>query len=345
VNAATGELECTPRDHCWTDEAGVEHCVPLFNSSCVETNRTNTSECECVCEPGYIPHPFPLDDLSTSNVGSTGQDGRRWLWFCIDVDECHDRPDVDDEVLVRMKLFVGNSPVDDEVLVRMKVFVGGLSWPSHNCDEHATCSNTVGSFTCECGEGFVGNGTHCIERCNCTLHGDELCASHSSEQCRGIPPNMCQHLHASSCEEEHLPDGSVRCVCTCPPGQHAETVPESTHLAANLAPGRVFCEDDCNCSRFHRCAGPEDVLECPPPPSSDLQECKPKYHCWDDASGYTTCRKLHPSNCSDTNSSHCNCTCPVPETRNPRPGTRDPRPETRNTKHETRNLTPAILKP
>ncbi|KAJ1464109.1 hypothetical protein T484DRAFT_3647787, partial [Baffinella frigidus] len=121
---------------------------------------------------------------------------------------------------------------------------------------------------------------------------------------------MCQHLHASSCEEEHLPDGAVRCVCTCPPGQHAETVPESTHLAANLAPGRVFCEDDCNCSRFHRCAGPEDVLECPPPPSSDLQECKPKYHCWDDASGYTTCRKLHPSNCSDTNSSHCNCTCP-----------------------------------
>jgi len=232
--------------------------------------------------------------------------------FCIDVDECHGFQHPPHPHLGAYHI----PEVDDEVLVQGKLFVGGLSWPSHNCDEHATCSNTVGSFSCTCQEGFIGNGTHCVERCNCTLQGHELCG-----QMEFLAPD----LHASSCEEELLPGGAVRCVCACPPGQHAETVPVSTDVAGNFVQGRVFCQDDCNCSKFHRCAGPEDVMECPPPPNTVVQECKPKYHCWYDASGYKICRKLHPSNCSDTNSTHCNCFCPVPETRNPKPETRNPK--------------------
>ena len=30
-----------------------------------------------------------------------------------------------------------------------------------NCDENAACTNTDGSFTCECNDGFSGNGTVC----------------------------------------------------------------------------------------------------------------------------------------------------------------------------------------
>ena len=30
-----------------------------------------------------------------------------------------------------------------------------------NCDENAACTDTDGSFTCECNEGFSGNGTVC----------------------------------------------------------------------------------------------------------------------------------------------------------------------------------------
>ena len=33
---------------------------------------------------------------------------------------------------------------------------------SDNCHVNATCSNTVGGFTCQCNEGFEGNGTHCV---------------------------------------------------------------------------------------------------------------------------------------------------------------------------------------
>ncbi|XP_065178731.1 uncharacterized protein LOC135809326 [Sycon ciliatum] len=32
---------------------------------------------------------------------------------------------------------------------------------AHNCDSSATCTNTVGSFTCACNAGFYGNGTSC----------------------------------------------------------------------------------------------------------------------------------------------------------------------------------------
>ena len=32
---------------------------------------------------------------------------------------------------------------------------------SHNCHQTATCMNNVGSFTCQCNTGFMGNGTIC----------------------------------------------------------------------------------------------------------------------------------------------------------------------------------------
>lgn len=30
-----------------------------------------------------------------------------------------------------------------------------------NCDVHAVCSNTIGSFQCTCALGYTGNGTYC----------------------------------------------------------------------------------------------------------------------------------------------------------------------------------------
>ena len=31
----------------------------------------------------------------------------------------------------------------------------------HNCDINAVCTDSVGSFECECNHGYSGNGTHC----------------------------------------------------------------------------------------------------------------------------------------------------------------------------------------
>ena len=33
---------------------------------------------------------------------------------------------------------------------------------THNCHVQATCTNTVGSFTCQCNVGYEGSGTLCV---------------------------------------------------------------------------------------------------------------------------------------------------------------------------------------
>ena len=33
------------------------------------------------------------------------------------------------------------------------------------CHENATCNNTIGSYLCECNDGYTGNGTYCTGTC------------------------------------------------------------------------------------------------------------------------------------------------------------------------------------
>jgi len=36
-----------------------------------------------------------------------------------------------------------------------------------NCALHASCVNTIGSFTCSCDAGFISNGTDCLDIDEC----------------------------------------------------------------------------------------------------------------------------------------------------------------------------------
>ena len=42
----------------------------------------------------------------------------------------------------------------------------------HNCNENANCTNTNGSFTCQCKEGYTGDGIEC-EGMICTVHAHQ----------------------------------------------------------------------------------------------------------------------------------------------------------------------------
>ena len=35
---------------------------------------------------------------------------------------------------------------------------------NHNCSANATCTNEMGSYTCDCKDGFSGDGYSCIGR-------------------------------------------------------------------------------------------------------------------------------------------------------------------------------------
>ncbi|KAJ1483297.1 hypothetical protein T484DRAFT_1896307, partial [Baffinella frigidus] len=272
TDLSTGVVECVPRRHCW-EHHGAEQCAPLFKSECVVTN---TSGCECVCPRGFVVHSFPPDVLSSSDVG-----GREWLWFCIDRDECQASHHLPDPLGLDVFHHGRN-------LLANKLFVGGLSWPSHDCHETATCRNTVGSFECGCDEGFIGNGTHCLEACNCTLQGD-LCAgprdvfecwgdAAGNQECRpryhcwldSAGNKICRKLHASNCTETN----ASRCNCTCPPGFEAVPLPAPAPgpaggtAAGNQGggPGLWYCVAEvreCGLGLWPWQGGCVDIDECP----------------------------------------------------------------------------------
>ena len=45
---------------------------------------------------------------------------------------------------------------------------------SHTCDENANCTNTNGSFKCDCKVGFSGNGKTCEGTYICTMFSKTL---------------------------------------------------------------------------------------------------------------------------------------------------------------------------
>ena len=50
-----------------------------------------------------------------------------------------------------------------------------------NCDVNAICTNTIGSFTCECNDGYTGSGEVCfLDVCGDgahTCHADAICSN------------------------------------------------------------------------------------------------------------------------------------------------------------------------
>ena len=89
----------------------------------------------------------------------------------------------------------------------------------NDCHEDSFCSNTIGSYTCTCHEGYAdrsGNGTDCkdIDECRGGIHN-----CHTSARCVNEPGNFsCQ------CRSGYGGDGTVSVGCSdvdeCAEGTH-----------------------------------------------------------------------------------------------------------------------------
>jgi hypothetical protein len=51
--------------------------------------------------------------------------------------------------------------MEDAILLIPLLDINECSTGTHTCDQNGDCSNTVGSFTCQCRNGFTGNGQVC----------------------------------------------------------------------------------------------------------------------------------------------------------------------------------------
>ncbi len=70
---------------------------------------------------------------------------------------------------------------------------------SHDCHVHSTCTNTTGSFSCACNEGFSGDGVNCVDRNNspfllCSISSYKMFKKNGIYVCMSIPISKCHAL-------------------------------------------------------------------------------------------------------------------------------------------------------
>ncbi|XP_072042802.1 uncharacterized protein [Amphiura filiformis] len=83
----------------------------------------------------------------------------------------------------------------------------------HNCYDDATCTNTMGSFSCACNRGYIGDGTTCIDVNECT-DGEHNC--HDDATCTNTMGSF-----SCACNRGYSGDGSI-CIDVneCTDGEH-----------------------------------------------------------------------------------------------------------------------------
>ena len=138
-----------------------------------------------------------------------------------------------------------------------------------DCDQAATCQDTVGSFTCTCPEGFPGNGTICESSCGDGVRsGSEQCDDGNAddgdgcEACQVTPGWNCTgssggdvctnldecvqdlhncHAHAI-CLDTH---GSF--LCACDEDWFGDGIECNSCMPNAVSPVNSTGEDDCSC--------------------------------------------------------------------------------------------------
>eukprot|EP00736_Rhodelphis_marinus_P008643 Rmarinus@m.15601 len=141
------------------------------------------------------------------------------------------------------------------------------SLSSDDCDpSYATCTNTVGSFTCACDVGFSGNGVTCADNDECALSTDDCDNS-----------AICTNT-----------DGSF--TCECPADSYGDGVSAvCTACATNGgAPQGSTTNTDCSCNTGYSGDGHttcSDTDEC----SLSSDDCDPSYATCTNTVGSFTC--------------------------------------------------------
>lgn len=172
----------------------------------------SSSRSQCTCLPGYVDHQnadFSVTELvNIMEIPYIKEMVYVHTLNCSNINECYD---------------------------------SFLNEPRHNCDVHAQCHDTEGSFLCLCVPGYYGNGTACSACPEATFQAEA-----GRDNCSACPAN------ATS-----LPASTSITMCGCNPGQ-------SIVLQAQ---GCVACEP----GHFSLGGGNQGCIQCEQGKFSDLK--------------------------------------------------------------------------
>lgn len=137
------------------DRAGLRFAVcDSANSVCQNTPGSSS----CICVPGY-------------EVGGGGT--------CVDIDECTGV--VREETPI---YYIRDTISGDHSLTAVTCFASGATAGTNTCLSPATCVNEVGSYHCECPNGFLAlatsSSTECLDINECAHRTANSCARRST---------------------------------------------------------------------------------------------------------------------------------------------------------------------
>ena len=226
-----------PDGYRYNESAGcldTDECADNYECADYENSHCVNTEGAylCECDTGYGAPDGTTIATTTVSVSTTYEPSMAVV--CLDIDEC--------------------------------------ATETHTCNAHAVCTNTDGSFACECNNGYSGEGQECEEVDECTS-GQWIICDTIHGYCENLVP-------------------SYRCGCNA---GYVQTGP------SNETDDRFLCVDTDECaSDTHNC---HEYAACTNTNGSFTCECMPGYYDHSAGAGlncaeYNECNNVNWNNCN-----------------------------------------------
>ncbi|XP_072042803.1 uncharacterized protein [Amphiura filiformis] len=159
-NGITCNAECAENQYKCTDG---QQCIPShWRCDYFNDCGDNSDEAGCECDL--------ITDFMCTVGGCINVE-----WVCDDYADCTDGSDED-----LCGQTTESKPMEPSTTIAPDI--NECTNGEHNCHGNATCTNTMGSFSCACNSGYSGDGTACIDVNECTngehnCHDDATCTN------------------------------------------------------------------------------------------------------------------------------------------------------------------------